>query len=273
MDSSSEAELVQGDDAGVVEPRRGAAPRAPPAAPPSHARSGTTLTATWRSSFRSGRARPRRSRRRRASLQAVALQHDARRVPLGRTEPGGSASEVVVLSGVLIWLVVRPASGSTCPARPGRTTGPAVHTPHWRRGVILSFFDEPDQPARLDLGAAPPPAGPSTDRQTLIVRRGIAIGAGMEVLILVLLSSPSEGASTPARSAPSRTTCVTSAPRPGVRPGEQGALRAPREPRQVERRGHPEPAQHLPKPSRVSSWTAPRDFDAPGRARPGPSAT
>lgn len=69
-----------------------------------------------------------------------------------------------------------------------RTTGPAVILQRLERGAILSFFDEPDQPAaRARSGRRSPPAGPPTDRQTLIVRRGIAIGAGILLLLLLVL--------------------------------------------------------------------------------------
>jgi hypothetical protein len=54
-----------------------------------------------------------------------------------------------------------------------------------RRGtLLLSFLDEPDEPAR---SSRRPPRGPSTDRQTLMVRRTIALVGGVLVLILVVL--------------------------------------------------------------------------------------
>ena len=127
-----------------------------------------------------------------AALEAVTPEHDtapasgpgaSRAQPTVRSVSGG-----VVLSGVLIWLLsFGPVWGLPAPDAQGqkdnRTGG---HTPHLERGAILSFFDEPDQPAaRARSGRRSPPVGPPTDRQTLIVRRGIAVGAG--VLLLVLL--------------------------------------------------------------------------------------
>ena len=54
-----------------------------------------------------------------------------------------------------------------------------------RRGtLLLSFLDEPDEPAR---SSRRPPSGPSTDRQTLMVRRTIALVGGVLVLILLVL--------------------------------------------------------------------------------------
>ena len=54
-----------------------------------------------------------------------------------------------------------------------------------RRGtLLLSFLDEPDEPAR---SSRRPPRGPSTDRQTLMVRRTIALVGGVLVLILLVL--------------------------------------------------------------------------------------
>jgi hypothetical protein len=49
----------------------------------------------------------------------------------------------------------------------------------------VSFLDEPDEPVRR-----PPrrPPGPPVDRQTLMVRRGIAAGAGILVFILLVLA-------------------------------------------------------------------------------------
>ena len=93
-----------------------------------------------------------------------------------------------MLSGVLIWLVISGLYGVHLPLtrRDKRSNRTGGHTPHLERGAILSFFDEPDQPAaRARSGRRSPPVGPPTDRQTLIVRRGIAVGAG--VLLLVLL--------------------------------------------------------------------------------------
>jgi hypothetical protein len=51
-------------------------------------------------------------------------------------------------------------------------------------GAILSFLDEPDEPVRRRR----PADGPSVDRQTLLVRRTIAGGAGLLVLILLLFA-------------------------------------------------------------------------------------
>jgi hypothetical protein len=50
--------------------------------------------------------------------------------------------------------------------------------------LLLSFLDEPDEPAR---SRRRPPRGPSTDRQTLMLRRTIALVGGVIVLILFVL--------------------------------------------------------------------------------------
>jgi hypothetical protein len=50
--------------------------------------------------------------------------------------------------------------------------------------LLLSFLDEPDEPAR---SRRRPPRGPSTDRQTLMLRRTIALAGGVIVLILFVL--------------------------------------------------------------------------------------
>jgi hypothetical protein len=51
--------------------------------------------------------------------------------------------------------------------------------------IRLSFLDEPDEPVRRPPRR--PPRGPSTDRQTLLVRRTIAIGGAVVLFILVVL--------------------------------------------------------------------------------------
>jgi hypothetical protein len=51
----------------------------------------------------------------------------------------------------------------------------------------LSFLDEPEErPTRRAGSRRPPPRGPGTDRQTLLVRRGFAAGAALVVLILLI---------------------------------------------------------------------------------------
>jgi hypothetical protein len=50
--------------------------------------------------------------------------------------------------------------------------------------LLLSFLDEPDEPSRTGRR---PPRGPSTDRQTLMLRRTIALVGGVIVLILYVL--------------------------------------------------------------------------------------
>src|SRR3954451_5121818 len=57
--------------------------------------------------------------------------------------------------------------------------------PPWSGPV--SFLDEPPQRSARRTQRRPPPRGPGTDRQTLLVRRGIAIGAGVLVLVLLIL--------------------------------------------------------------------------------------
>jgi hypothetical protein len=52
----------------------------------------------------------------------------------------------------------------------------------------LSFLDEPEERSTRRAGSRrPPPRGPGTDRQTLLVRRGFAAAAGIVVLILLIL--------------------------------------------------------------------------------------
>jgi hypothetical protein len=52
----------------------------------------------------------------------------------------------------------------------------------------LSFLDEPEERSTRRAGSRrPPPRGPGTDRQTLLVRRGFAAGAAIVVLILLIL--------------------------------------------------------------------------------------
>ena len=51
----------------------------------------------------------------------------------------------------------------------------------------MSFLDEPEErPTRRAGSRRPPPRGPGTDRQTLLVRRGIAAGVGLVVVILLV---------------------------------------------------------------------------------------
>jgi hypothetical protein len=51
----------------------------------------------------------------------------------------------------------------------------------------LSFLDERDDGPRAPRSRRPPPRGPSTDPQTLRVRRAIAIGGGLLVLLLLYI--------------------------------------------------------------------------------------
>jgi hypothetical protein len=51
----------------------------------------------------------------------------------------------------------------------------------------LSFLDDRDDPPRAPRSRRPPPGGPSTDPQTLRVRRAIAIGGGLLVLLLLYI--------------------------------------------------------------------------------------
>jgi hypothetical protein len=53
---------------------------------------------------------------------------------------------------------------------------------------IQSLFDEPDQPTagRARPARRRPRPGPSTDRQTMMVRRSLALGAGLLVLIILV---------------------------------------------------------------------------------------
>ena len=51
----------------------------------------------------------------------------------------------------------------------------------------MSFLDEPaERPTRRST-RRPPPRGPGTDRQTLLVRRAFAVGGGILVLVLLIL--------------------------------------------------------------------------------------
>jgi CARDB len=49
----------------------------------------------------------------------------------------------------------------------------------------LSFLDQPDEPVRRRRRR--PPGGPSVDRQTLLIRRTLAVVAGLIVLVLLVL--------------------------------------------------------------------------------------
>src|SRR5215211_782672 len=94
--------------------------------------------------------------------------------------------------------------GSSSGLISGRFTSGSVFGPRWARPaprsyshepwqapcrrqegkLLLSFLDEPDEPAR---SRRRPPRGPSTDRQTLMLRRTIALVGGVIVLILFVL--------------------------------------------------------------------------------------
>ncbi|MEA2440491.1 MAG: hypothetical protein QOH76_1915 [Thermoleophilaceae bacterium] len=51
----------------------------------------------------------------------------------------------------------------------------------------MSFLDEPEErSSRRTQRRRPPPRGPGTDRQTLLVRRAVAFGAGLLVLVLLI---------------------------------------------------------------------------------------
>lgn len=51
----------------------------------------------------------------------------------------------------------------------------------------LSFLDERDDRPRAPRARRPPPRGPSTDPQTLLIRRAIAVGGALLVLLLLYL--------------------------------------------------------------------------------------
>ena len=53
----------------------------------------------------------------------------------------------------------------------------------------MSFLDERQERTRPRRGSSrrPPPRGPGTDRQTLMIRRAVAAGAGLLVLVLLIL--------------------------------------------------------------------------------------
>src|SRR5215211_675421 len=94
--------------------------------------------------------------------------------------------------------------GSSAGLNSGRFTSGSVFGPRWARPaprsyshepwqaphrrqegkLLLSFLDEPDEPAR---SRRRPPRGPSADRQTLMLRRTIALIGGVLVLILLVL--------------------------------------------------------------------------------------
>src|ERR687889_1808207 len=94
--------------------------------------------------------------------------------------------------------------GSSSGLISGRFTSGSVFGPRWARPaprsyshepwqapyrrqegkLLLSFLDEPDEPAR---SRRRPPRGPSTDRQTLMLRRTLALVGGVIVLILFVL--------------------------------------------------------------------------------------
>jgi CARDB protein len=51
----------------------------------------------------------------------------------------------------------------------------------------LAFLDEPEErSSRRSQRRRPPPRGPGTDRQTLLIRRAVAFGAGLLVLVLLI---------------------------------------------------------------------------------------
>ena len=52
----------------------------------------------------------------------------------------------------------------------------------------MSFLDEREQRPPRRTQRRPPPRGPGTDRQTLLVRRGFAVGAGVLVLVLLIFA-------------------------------------------------------------------------------------
>jgi hypothetical protein len=54
--------------------------------------------------------------------------------------------------------------------------------------ILLSFLDEPDEPVAGRTRRRPSGGGRGTDRQTLMVRRTLAIGAGLLILILLVLA-------------------------------------------------------------------------------------
>src|SRR5919107_4537547 len=94
--------------------------------------------------------------------------------------------------------------GSSSGLISGRFTSGSVFGPRWARPaprsyshepwqapyrrqegkLLLSFLDEPDEPAR---SRRRPPRGPSADRQTLMLRRTIALVGGVILLILFVL--------------------------------------------------------------------------------------
>jgi hypothetical protein len=51
----------------------------------------------------------------------------------------------------------------------------------------LSFLDEREERPPRSRQRRPPPRGPGTDRQTLLVRRAFAVGGGLLVLVLLIL--------------------------------------------------------------------------------------
>ena len=51
----------------------------------------------------------------------------------------------------------------------------------------MSFFDEGDEPRTAVRPRRAAPVGPAPDQQTLLVRRGVAVGAGVLLLILIVV--------------------------------------------------------------------------------------
>jgi hypothetical protein len=51
----------------------------------------------------------------------------------------------------------------------------------------LSFLDEREEAPRRSYSRRGPPRGPGTDQQTLLVRRAVAIGGGLLILVLLVL--------------------------------------------------------------------------------------
>ena len=177
--------------------------------------------------------------------------------PSGRV-PGSSAR---LISGrFIVRFRFRSATGSSCPA---------VILPRTLAGAdrrqegnpLLSFLDEPDEPAR---SRRRPPRGPSTDRQTLMLRRTIALVGGVIVLILLVLGVRGcLNARQEQRDRGLRERLGRAAAR--VQGGGRPALRAApgRGRRRPGHRDH-QPAQRLPRRVRPRASTAPSALDVPG---------
>ena len=129
-----------------------------------------------------------------ALLEAVATEHQTRargaRQAFGRVRPsqrhGAGLLGQACLGTSHSRFCVRSAESASCP--PFILQSKRCVRLEALGAILLSFLDEPDEPVGGRSRRRPPGGGRSTDRQTLMVRRTLAIGAGLLVLILLVLA-------------------------------------------------------------------------------------